>query len=855
MKSAPRLFHQFQPDNYQLAIHLDKDNLTFSGRVIIVGKKVGRPSQRLTFHQAGLKISSASIIKHDKKEAIELAIARLNNHNSSQEVRLHTSQMIYPGVYTVTIDFSGKISQEMTGIYPCFIEHKGKQEVIIATQFESHFARKAFPCIDEPEAKSTFDVSVSHASSDVILGNMPLKSQERTNGQTTSHFETTPKMSTYLLAFVAGNLHCAEGQTKAGVAVRSWAHQARPRGELQYSVDEAVKVLDFFTEYFGVAYPLKKCDQVALPDFDAGAMENWGLITYREIALLADPDNRSISNEQYVSLVVAHELSHQWFGNLVTMKWWDDLWLNESFASVMEHLALDAIHPDWKQWELYTSTDVISSTSRDIYKDIQPVGVPVTDPDLLDTVFDPGIVYAKGAHLLKMLREYIGDKAFRQGLQQYFKDHAYGSTTRDDLWRALGKASSKDLVALMNPWITQAGMPLVHVKQQGKSLVLTQERYVLDTDHDQTVWPIPLLADQTLTPDIFSTRTALVEADTATPVVLNSHASGHFLTHYQSIKQRRFLGQQLQTQALSTEARINVLNDMIMLARRGDAPLTDPLDLIAHCTAEPRDAVWGLIARVVGTASLLTEGNKTADTLLKKLRRQLANQQFDHLGWDDQPQDDSNTKQLRHTMLALMISGENQSVIQQALERFGAVSELSQLAAELRNTILGTAVRHGSPKNVDVLLAAYPKSGPDVQLDITSALASTKKAAVAEKILHTAVGPEGFVRPQDLMRWLALFMRNHYTREVMWDKMTAEWPWFESIFTTSKSFDYLPTYCASVITTPEWEQRYHTFFKPLEANKILVKNITIGYADIASRVAWRQRDELKIIDWLKTNVH
>lgn len=854
MKQARRLYQQFQPQHYDLSLELNKNALTFTGTVTIRGRKAGRPSSRITFHQKGLKVASASVQFHGKQGEKTIEVSRLNTQESLNEVRIHTNEQLYPGEYTVSLTFSGGISKEMTGIYPCFIDNNGKQEIIIATQFESHFARKAFPCIDEPEAKAIFDLTLTHDKDDVALSNMSSTDETVKGNLKTTRFESTPKMSTYLLAFVTGNLHYEEGKTKDGIVVRSWASQARPKKELTYSMQEAVKVLDFFTDYFGTPYPLTKCDQVALPDFDAGAMENWGLITYREIALLADPDNRSVSSEQYVSLVVAHELSHQWFGNLVTMKWWDDLWLNESFASVMEHLALDAIHPGWKQWELYTSTDVISSTSRDIYKDIQPVGVTVTDPDLLDTIFDPGIVYAKGAHLLKMLREYIGDTAFRDGLQAYFKQHAYSNTTREDLWEALGKASGKDLHALMGPWITQPGMPLVHVKQEGSSVQLEQERYVLDVTNDPTLWPIPILADQSVTPDSFATKSTTVEVASTRPVILNATASGHYLTHYKQASHRNYVAKLLQSQELQTEARINVLNDMIMLARRGDAPLTDALSLIKGCSDESRDSVWGLIARVIGSANTLTEGDDASESKIKLLKHQLAHKQYGQLGWEDATADDTNTKQLRHTMLALMIGSEDQGVIAEALHRYNKAKDLSELPAELRNTILGTAVRHGDGDAVETLLKAYPDSSPDVQLDITSALASTKDPAVAKKILDTALGPEGMVRPQDLMRWVALFVRNHHVRSVIWDKLITEWAWFESVFTTSKSFDYLPTYCASVITTKEWEKKYHEFFAPHESNKILAKNIAIGYADIASRVAWRQRDEAKIKQWLEEEI-
>ena len=852
-KTAKRLFEQFQPEHYDLSLVPDASAKTFTGSVVIKGRKTGRPSQRLTFHQKDLKITSAQVTKHDKTGDETIKIDRINTHASSYEVRLHAGKTLYPGRYTITLEFSGKITDNMTGIYLSNFEHEGKSKQLVATQFESHHAREAFPCIDEPEAKATFDLRLTTGKDDVILGNTPVKQQSTKAGKRITSFETTPRMSTYLLAFVYGEMHAVEAKTKDGVLVRSWSSVAQDKSFLQYSVDEAVKILEFFTDYFGVPYPLKKCDQVALPDFDAGAMENWGLITYREIALLADPVNRSVSNEQYVSLVVAHELSHQWFGNLVTMKWWDDLWLNESFASLMEHLALDSIHPDWQQWEHYTASDVISTSSRDVYSDVQSVSVNVTDPDLIETLFDPGIVYAKGARLLKMLREYIGDEAFSKGLQAYFKEHAYKNATRDDLWKSLSKSSGKDIGALMTPWIVRAGMPVLTVKQTDASLSLTQKRFLLDDHEDDHVWPAPLLANKPTTPDILTTAKATVELSDSEYSVLNLLGSGHYFVHYTEPGHRRYISEQVQTRNLPAESRINILNDAYMLSRKGEASIVDALEIIKSCGNEDRDSVWAAISRIVIASSQLTEGDKTSEKNIQKLRRQLADRWFKELGWDDKPTDDSNTKQLRHTALAFMVSGEDKDAIAEALHRYNTAKSLHALPAELRSTILGAAVKHGPADVVERLLKAYPNELPDIQLDITAALGSTRDPKVALDIYAQALGPSGFVRNQDVMRWLAIFIRNHFIRDVIWDYITNNWEWIETVLGDSKSFDFLPIYCGSNLSTPEWEKKYHDFFEPKLKDKTLERNIRVGYADIAARIAWRQREEANIKAWLARN--
>lgn len=853
-KRVKRLFDTFEPQHYDLSLELDAKHGRFSGRVTIHGQKKLRPSHRLTFHQKGLKVTAASIIKQDKRGDQAVEVDRINHHRSLQEVRLHTKESLTSGTYRVELAFKGTITPSMLGIYQSRFSKDGKEKTIFATQFESHHAREAFPCIDEPEAKATFALALTAPKDMVALSNMPAVSTSQTNRRlATTRFETTPKMSTYLLAFVAGDLQAVEKTTKHGVVVRSWASTAQSKDYLSYSVDEAVKVLEFFTDFFGTPYPLPKLDQVALPDFDAGAMENWGLVTYREIALLADPKNRSVSTEQYVSLVVAHELSHQWFGNLVTMKWWDDLWLNESFASLMEHIALDALHPDWHQWETYTASDVVSTSSRDIYSDIQPVGVEVTDPDLLHTLFDPGIVYAKGGRLLKMLREYIGEDAFKEGLKQYFKHHAYGNATRDDLWKAFSEASGRDIRGLMNPWLTQAGMPLVRATQHGKELALNQERFVLDERHDNPIWPIPLLSSIEADPPLLHTREGSVQLKSPEFTVLNQRASGHYIVHYTSPEHRAFLVEQLQRRLLPAETRINILNDMFMLARNGDSSIVDALELCAHLNEEPRDSVWALVMRILGAANQLTEGDKTAEQHLKRLKCELAGGWYRALGWHKKPAEDTNTQQLRHTAVSLMIAGEDADAVHQALTFYQTAKRLEDIDAELRNTILGVAVRETPNRQaVNRLLTAYPRVAADVQLDITSALASNKDPDTARRILEAALGKDGFVRTQDIMRWLALFLRNYYVRDVSWDFMLTNWSRIEAAQEDSKSYDFLPLYAANVISTQEWKQKYHDFFEPKKRNKSLLRNILVGYSDIDARIAWRKRDESKITTWLST---
>lgn len=841
-KSVKRLYEQFVPENYKLEITPDAENLTFSGTLILKGKKVGRPSRRITLHQKGLTVTNATIKKHAKTGVEELTVDRINSHKSYDEVRLHTKEMVYPAHYTISLEFSGTITKQMTGLYPCFFEKDGQQKKLLATQFESHHAREVFPCIDEPEAKATFDLTLNTPAGDEVLSNMPVQEQVTSKSITRTVFETSPIMSTYLLAFVTGDMHYVEAKTKGGTIMRSWATTAQPKGFLNYANDEAVAVLEFFEEFFATPFPLKKCDQVALPDFESGAMENWGLVTYREVALLADPDNRSVSSEQYVSMVVAHELSHQWFGNLVTMKWWDDLWLNESFASLMEHIAMDKLHPDWHQWEQYVSSDVIACSNRDIYKDVQPVRVDVRHPDEIASLFDPAIVYAKGGRLLKMMLEYIGEDAFRKGLKSYFAKHAYKNTIRDDLWTEMSAASGKDINALMDPWLEQSGMPVIRVDGRDNTRTLTQSRFLLDGNDTQT-WPVPLLANPALDTEILEQASTEITLKNGVVPLLNARGSGHFIAHYASDDDLAQLIVRIKSGDVSSEARINILNDLLLLARRGDDTLVDALKLIAALDAEPRDAVWAIMTRGMGLAYNLGEDETIIEDSLKKLRYNLAHKNHAKLGWDDTDSDDPNTKMLRATMVGLMLGAEDQKTIDHAIKLYKKIP-LEELPADRRGMVLGTVVRHGNnPADIDKLIDEYKTNqNQDIQMSLSGALTHTRDPKVITRLIPEALGPDGFVRDQDVFRWFAYLMRSKHTREAAWDWLTSSWDRIEKDFGDSKSLDYFVVYAAAPLQTKEWEKRFHDFFGPKRDMIALTRKIDIAYAEISARVAWRTRD-------------
>jgi aminopeptidase N len=845
-KTVTRLYQSFQPASYDLALNIERKGMQFDGSVTITGRKVGRPSKRLTFHQKYLTVTSAKVIFTDKKGSREITITRINHHKSFDEVRLHSDEMLYPGEYTVTLQYKGNITPGMTGIYPCFFTNDGRDDALIATQFESHHAREAFPGIDEPEAKATFDLQLTTETGVEVLGNTPVKTQETKEDKLITRFETSPRMSTYLLAFVIGHLHSRTTRTKRGTDVSTWATVAQPAESLDFALDAARRSIEFFEDYFDVPYPLAKADHVALPDFSSGAMENWGLITYRERVLLAYPGETSQSTREQIAMVVAHETSHQWFGNLVTMKWWDDLWLNESFANMMEYQAVDAMYPDWNIWDTFVAAEGLSALRRDATPGVQAVKTEVHHPEEISTLFDPSIVYAKGGRLLYMLKSHIGEEAFRKGLTAYFTAHAYKNTEGTDLWKALTVSSGIDVAAFMNPWLERSGFPVVSVTQKGADLEIAQQHF---SDNPEAVdpgrkWPIPLFAvpGEGL-PERLDVVALALKRNDEDFVRVNSGAQGHYIVNYTEPGHREALVAMVKNGGLSNAERLMLLNDSSMLARAGHQSYADTLQLLEAYNDESSDPVWDIISLIIGESRRFIDQDETLEDRIKAFIRTLIVKQYERLGWDEKPDDSPADQKLRATIIGLGSYAEDPAITTRALQAFKEYrKDPSSLSSEIRAIVFGVPVKQGDKEAFEYLIQLHDSTNnSDLKSDISAALTTTRSADDARKLL-SRLQDSNLVKPQDADRWLVYLMRNRYVRDVAWDWMVSEWPWIEKTYSNDKSYDYMPRYAASAVNTPEWAAKYKEFFEPKQNQIVLKRNILIGLEEISNRLRWLERD-------------
>lgn len=836
MPEVIRLYNLFKPSAYELHLNIDKDNLKFSGSVTIVGK-ISSKQNTLRLHSKDLIIADVAINASSRTFKLvpdkdELIVNLRPNDN---------------GEMRVSITFDGIITKPMHGLYPCFARNG---DTILATQFESHHAREVFPCIDEPEAKAIFSISLTTQANDVVLSNTePIKTIQNDTHKTTI-FADSPIMSTYLVAFVTGPLHAVEATTSNGTNVRVWASNDHHDETLTFALDTAIRVTEYFNDYFDTPYPLTKCDHIALPDFSSGAMENWGLITYREVALLVDPATTSTNTKEYAATVIAHELSHQWFGNLVTMKWWDDLWLNESFATLMEYLAIDSLYPEWNLLLSFASQEALSAFWRDSIPGVQAVHCKVNHPDEISTLFDPSIVYAKGARLLLMAHDYVGKDAFRSGLRLYFSRHAYANTAGDDLWLALQEASGKNVKQFMNSWISQPGFPLVTASQQGNVLSLSQTQF-LDASNSisDNIWPVPMTMLPNANIDLFAERTATINLQSSEFVRLNT-SGAHYSVHYSSDKHRKYLKSLIEQNALSPVERLFALNDSLMQARAGYGSITESLELLEALKHEPEDAVWGVMSLCLSDARILAETNKNLEKKLKAFSWILVKDLYLDIGWRRISGEALNTTKMRGIILGLATYSEQPEVIKQALDEYSQYDNIEDIPADTRHIILTAAVRHGDRTIFDKLLTLYPSiTNAELQQDVCNALASTRELAAA-KIILQKLKDNSFVRLQDFDRWIIYLLRNRKARTSAWNWFVSNWQWIEENFGSDKSYDHYPRYAGRVFSTQKWLDKYNDFFEPLKSEVSLKRNIELGAKEIESRIRWSERDGEQFSDWL-----
>lgn len=823
-KTIARLYTQFQPTHYNLLLDINRRRKSIKGKAVISGQA---EHHQVILHQKNLAINQVMLDHQPVPFTLD------------DEAETVTIQLPHSGLVNLELSYQTALTDTMMGIYPSYFEQGGRKKQIVSTQFETTFARQAFPCVDEPEAKARFDLAVKfdEAPGEIILANMPeVKTEDGIH-----YFATTARMSTYLLAFAFGALHGKQTQTANGTLVGVYSTQAHDKSELDFALAIASQTIAFFEDYFQTSYPLPVSNQLALPDFSAGAMENWGLITYREALLLVDSDNTSLADQKQVALTIAHELAHQWFGDLVTMKWWDDLWLNESFANMMQYVAIDALKPDWHIWETFQTSEVPAALERDATDQVQPVHVDLANPGEIDALFDPAIVYAKGARLLVMMRSLIGDAALRAGLKSYFAQHAYQNAEGVDLWQALSATSGTDIGALMTSWLNQPGYPVVTATLNKDELSLTQNQFFIGPGTDQgRQWPIPLASNddtlptlltnrQVTRPDFHSWRKA-----SGKPLFLNHNASGHFIVNYDD----ELLTDLLKSEtSLTPQTQLQLLQDIKLLVISGVKSYEKLIPLLNHFANSRSVAVITTLYQSAYHLREFAQFQGESEQVLKHFYHQISQQQVARLGWTAQAQEPADDRLMRPIILAAALYGENPAVSAEGHQLFSQTHNLNQLPAAIRAVILRNEVRHyETPELIRHLLHDYQVSTDAAyKRDLTVALCESQSLSTMTMLMNYFRDP-AVIKPQDLMHWFFQALNNPVSEQANWDWLRANWDWLEATLGGDMEFTGYINIIASIFKTSSRLKEFEAFFVPKRAQAELTREINMGITTITARV-------------------
>ncbi|XP_069970729.1 puromycin-sensitive aminopeptidase isoform X1 [Penaeus vannamei] len=667
------------------------------------------------------------------------------------------------GKAKLSMAFNGELNDKMKGLYRSkYTSVNGEERYSAVTQFEATDARRCFPCWDEPALKATFDITLVVPSDRVPLSNMPEISREQHESDTNLQvvkFATSPLMSTYLVAVVVGEYDFVEDTSTDGIKVRVYTPVGK-KEQGKFALEVATKVLPYYKDYFNIAYPLPKMDLIAIADFSVGAMENWGLVTYRETCLLVDPDNTSASQRQWIALVVGHELAHQWFGNLVTMEWWTHLWLNEGYATFVEFLCVDHLFPEYDIWTQFVTNTYIRALELDCLKNSHPIEVPVGHPSEVDEIFDD-ISYSKGASVIRMLHCYLGDKDFRAGMNKYLTRHQYNNTYTEDLWAALKEASNKPVGEVMSSWTKQTGFPMIsvtsHQDGDNKVLTLTQQRFLADgSTGDSSQWMVPISISTEKKPsetvkevllDCKSTQVVLEGISADTWVKLNPGTVGYYRTQYPP-DMLDLLMPAMKSKCLPPLDRLGVLDDLFSMVQAGHTNTVEVLKLLKAFEDETDYTVWSAVHNCVARLNQLishTDFHPSFAAFVRKLFVKIGQK----LGWEAKPGEKHLDTLLRSLVLGQLGLYGDEAIVGEARRRLGAhVANTSTLPADLRSPVYKTVMSQADEKTFDQMLKLYREADLHEEKDrISRSLGATRDPNLIQRVLQFAISDE--VRNQD----------------------------------------------------------------------------------------------------------
>jgi tricorn protease interacting factor F2/3 len=756
------------PVNYVLEFEPIFKNFTFNGKEKIT-IECKESVNSITMHCAELKIKSCHVIHNGISEK---AIAKTDP--KKEELTILIKNKI-KGTALVEIEFTGELNDRLLGFYRSQYKQNGKTKYLATTQFEAADARRAFPCWDEPKAKATFDISIIAENKFTAISNMPIISKKKMKNKILYKFAKTPTMSTYLIYLAVGEFEYLIGKT-GKIQVRVITTKGN-KSKGKYALELGKKLLSSYEKYFGIKYPLPKLDLIAIPDFAAGAMENWGAITFRETILLYDPKTSSTRTKQYIAEVISHEIAHQWFGNLVTMKWWNDLWLNESFATFMATKFVDKFYPEWDLWNQFVEDAMNIAMGLDSLKSTHPIDVKVNSTSEIREIFD-AISYDKGGCVLRMLENYVGESNFQKGLKHYLADFKYKNAEGQDLWDAIGKVSKMPVRSMVSTWLKQPGFPVVEIKKQDSTLHLKQRRYMLESDKKshRGLWSIPLsvgLKDQ-LFQKLFTKKSMSVKLPKDNiGFVANFGRKGFYRVKYDAsiLLDLKMLVDQKQIPPIDRWA---IQNDLFSLCISGDDTVRNYLDFSDAYYDEDSYLASVNVAHNLSSLYFRAFGEDFSSEIKSYTVNYLKKILHD-LGWTPKKTDKHTDAMMRGLVISTLGRLDDDEVTIESQSRYKQfLKNPSSLSPDLVEPVCSVVAWNGNSKTHDELTRLYRNAKTmEEKLRFLGAICSFKDEKLLLKSLNFSQTPE--VRSQNMQLPIMKVAANPYGKKILWSWLKANW--------------------------------------------------------------------------------
>lgn len=789
------------PIRYDLKLKPDLAACEFAGTVEI-SLDVVADTKFIVLNAADLFLDKKSVRFGSQTGSKVLEALEVELFEDDEIIVVEFAESLPVGLGVLYLAFQGTLNDKMKGFYRSSYVHNGENKNMAVTQFEPADARRCFPCWDEPACKATFKITLEVPSDLVALSNMPVVEEKVDGDLKTVYYQESPIMSTYLVAVVVGLFDHVEGHTPDGVKVRVYC-QVGKANQGKFALDVAVKTLGIYKEYFAVPYSLPKLDMVAIPDFAAGAMENYGLVTYRETALLYDDKHSAAANKQRVATVVAHELAHQWFGNLVTMEWWTHLWLNEGFATWVSYLAADSLFPEWKIWTQFLDEST-EGLRLDGLSESHPIEVEINHAGEIDEIFD-SISYRKGASVIRMLQSYLGPECFQRALASYIKRHACSNAKTEDLWAVLEEESGEPVNKLMNSWTKQMGYPVVSAKVKDKKLEFEQSQFLSSGSHGKGQWVVPitlccgsydakrnfLLQTKSEALDIeelvgsSNSQGSLKEAGKGAESVGNHSAwikinvdqAGFYRVKYDEELSAR-LRYAIENKCLSAMDRYGILDDSFALSTACQLPLTSLLTLMGAYREELEYIVLSHLITI--SFKVLSIAADAAPRLVDNIKLFFVNlfqYSAERLGWDPKEGESHLDAMLRGELLTALALFGHDATLNEASKRFHVFLDdrnTRLLPPDLRRAVYVAVMQNVSSSNrsgFDSLLRVYRETDlSQEKTRILGSLGSCRDPEIILELLNFLLTSE--VRSQDVVYGLSVSREG---REVAWKWLKDNW--------------------------------------------------------------------------------